>query len=536
MVIRNLYQFKMRSTRRGSKYGALDESDVHSFVELDRPTESDPQPGITERYGCFSYLRTFLMYIFTDWPWETVKNISMPCNKPAPNPNSSTIQEERKNDEAAMQGQSTNKEKRSCSTDKLILWFFIVLLRLLFLMTGLVAQVMTCFRRDWISTDLTTIESTTMNTTTQILKCSERDEVISGLLIPDMVIFLLAFWVYFALKFANQVCRGCFGWRELSVVIKADTANKLKELVQEINPKQLGKSITSGYISISISYILLSQGVSVLYLYAFQLADEDVVIQSPLQDRERLSGGLKSGMIALSFVGFITLDLLYIRVIMKYAFRCQMIIYYLQMIKNNINDFQNAEERTKRKQQRSVRENEAEEITDDNIMSCEDKKAEEVMQENENDKKAEEVMQENENAYTFIKYLNASSSTVGFIILIASFQAANCAVFLLGNNITYFQASAVALRLILWGFLAVFPFHKAAGVNIAFKRLRDLGWDIRAPLLGGPYGSNNSRQHINLKARVFGISVNPWLPYMVVIVLLLTIIVGAKFKWYEHVL
>ena len=50
--------------------------------------------------------------------------------------------------------------------------------------------------------------------------------------------------------------------------------------------------------------------------------------------------------------------------------------------------------------------------------------------------------------------------------------------FLLGDDITYFQGGAIALRLTLWGFLAVFPFHKAAGVDIAFKRLCDLGWDI----------------------------------------------------------
>ena len=102
-------------------------------------------------------------------------------------------------------------------------------------------------------------------------------------------------------------------------------------------------------------------------------------------------------------------------------------------------------------------------------------------------------------------------------------------------TITYFQGGAIALRLTLWGFLAVFPFHKAAGVNIAFKRLRDLGWDIYVPPLGGAYRSNDSR-HVNLKARVFGISVNPWLPYVLVIVLLLTIMIGAKSKWYERVL
>ena len=89
-----------------------------------------------------------------------------------------------------------------------------------------------------------------------------------------------------------------------------------------------------------------------------------------------------------------------------------------------------------------------------------------------------------------------------------TYQVANCIVYPLGHDITYFQGGAIALRLTLWGLLAVFPFHKAAGVNIAFKRLRDLGWDIYVPPLDGAYRSNDSR-HVNLKARVFGISVNP---------------------------
>ena len=124
-------------------------------------------------------------------------------------------------------------------------------------------------------------------------------------------------------------------------------------------------------------------------------------------------------------------------------------------------------------------------------------------------------MQKTENAYTFIKQLNASSSTVGFIILIASYQAANCVVILLGNDISYLQGAAILLRLVLWGILAVFPFHKAAGVNIASKRLRDLGWDMHRPSLACHDDSHKSNDGllITLKARVFGISVNPWLPY-----------------------
>ena len=152
--------------------------------------------------------------------------------------------------------------------------------------------------------------------------------------------------------------------------------------------------------------------------------------------------------------------------------------------------------------------------------------------------KVKDCEEDTKTAYTFLKQLNASSGTIALVIIIAVFQAANCTVILLCNKITYPQAVAVTLRLILWAFLAVFPFHKAAGVNTASKKLRDLSWDMHRPSLAchcDSDGSNNG-VHISLKARVFGISVNPWLPYLVVILLLLTIILGSKFKWYEHVL
>ena len=92
------------------------------------------------------------------------------------------------------------------------------------------------------------------------------------------------------------------------------------------------------------------------------------------------------------------------------------------------------------------------------------------------------------------------------------------------------------------GILAVFPFHKAARVNIACKRLRDLGWDIHRPSFAchdDPHGLNNGL-HIILKARVFGIPVNPQLSYILYIWLYwissLQIMIGSKFIWYKHFL
>ena len=511
-------------------------SDTDQDAESDVRSDEDPDD---REYGCCAHFLAILMYLLTDWPWETVKYISMPYNNTS-GARASTVIDETITDETAASSktvtkttvgiQATKKERikkgkpkpQSCKCSKecftkLIVCSIIVFFRLLFVAIGLFVQFITCFRRDRISTDLTLIP----NTTTKRLTCDEKGDIICGLLIPDMVIFLLAIWVYFGLKFGNEYFRGCFGWKELNVVVRVDSAENLNELAIAIDRKRLGRSITKSYTRITLLYIVLSQGVSVLYLFAFKLQEQDLIIQPPLF-RFSLEGGVKTGMLVVLFVGFVALDLLYARVLMRYAYRCQMIIYYLYAIKH---DVRRTVKNTKRKKQKYKREQEQrdqdaiEQLHEDSIKI----------------KSRKEVMNECNNAYSFIKQLNASSGTVGFLILIAAYQAANCTVVLLSEDITYFQALAIASRLILWGFVAMFPFHKAAGVNIASKRLRDVGWDMHIPALGGPYGSN-SNAHISLKARVFGISVNPWLPYVVVVLLLLTIMIGSKFKWYEHVL
>ena len=473
---------------------------------------SENTPLIQNQNGCCarasSCLKTSLVYLFTDWPWEIAQYAVMPNTIPK--------------DSKTPKGEAEEGDFR-CSIEWLLLWPAIILFRLSFIIIAVVTQLMTCFRRDRISTNFTMV--LIHNTSLKKLTCNEKSEVISSLLIPDMVIVLLAFWVYFGLKFGSQYCRGCFGWKELNSVMKADTTGSLNTLVIAARPKLIEKAVTVIYTVIPFVYIILSQVVSIVYLEAFKLANEDVIIQAPLGG-PTLGKDLKYGMITLSFVGFIALDVLYLQVIMRYAYRCQMIIYYLQIIKQKVNEF------------KTVTETNEQRIKDQEMRDHQEIQLDEGFENQKLKDHQKSIMEQTETAYTFIKQLNASSGTIALVIIIAAFQAANCAVILLCNEITYPQAVAVALRLILWAFLAVFPFHKAAGVNITSKRLRDLGWDMHRPSLAchyDPHGLNNG-VHVSLKARVFGISVNPWLPYLVTILLLLTIMVGSKFKWYEHVL
>ena len=183
-----------------------------------------------------------------------------------------------------------------------------------------------------------------------------------------------------------------------------------------VRPK-LSKRLIVVYTIIPLCYIILSQLVSVVYLFAFELGSENVVIRPPLFVRFNLTGDVKNwflgftfiGFIAFTFIGFIALDLLYITVEMRYVYRCQMIIYYLQLMEHRVRQ-----------------------------------------------ETHEQFREGVKTARKFIKYLNTSSGTIGFITMIAVFQAANCAFILLSDEeITYPEAGAITARLILFGFLGI---------------------------------------------------------------------------------
>ena len=414
-----------------------------------------------------------LMFIFTDWPWETVKKAVK----------FSVTNTDQKKIVNNFTDASTNADTKPSSTKCSIMWTIWTLLRLTFIAGGLALQVITCFRRDLISTDLVPIP----NTNTTRLICDKRNEVIRGLLIPAFVVFLVAFWVYVVLKFSyKRKCCKWLGWKELTTATKADTAATLNKLVNAVQ-SELKVTLLVKYSLFPSIYIILSQGVSVVYLILFQLWDEDVIIQMPLGHHDLDKS--KRWLLCSAIIGFIAFDLLYVRVVMRYVYQCQMIIYYLKMIKHK------------------VKHNE----------HCNHK----------------EAIEEVKKAKKFIRHLNASSGTTGFVTIIGLFQAVNCAFFLLSDEITYHETGAIMARLILFGFLAIYPFYKAAGLNVAAERLCDTGLDMH---IYSPYQESKKDVRITLKATMFGIYVQPWLPYLVLFVIFLTALVESRLKWYQIVL
>ena len=373
---------------------------------------------------------------------------------------------------------------------------------------------MTCFRRDYpnFTSQWQHSEITNATNYTQYcqLNCDVNKEFITGLLIPDAILVSLAIWVYCGLKLGYPFCQrlGCKG---LKAVLKADTSKSLNKLVKEIKSELPRKSLIKVYTVIPVVYIVSSQVLSIFYLFAFGVTRKNVFIQSPLASSvyETLNQqrDLKVIILISSFVGFIAFDLLYVRVIMRYAYRSQLFIYYLQSIKRQINQDQENQE---------------------TIISQEDINK----------------------IYKFLKQLNASSATTGFVILITGFAAISCVINLFNatncpihpldkegnthfNSMQLMQDIAVALRLILWTFLTLFPFHKAAEVNTVLRKLSLFMCTLPHHTCGNHY---QRLHYITLKARLIGIPVHPWLPYMVVFLLLLTIMIGSNISLYEHLL
>ena len=484
--------------QQGIQANGESDRERHHYIRL-----PDNDSSQNRSCKCCKSFTPYLAFFFTNWPWETMKYVSTPNNIPPPITQANADESQVKSPVYSLQ---------------LFISIIITATQLLLIAGAVFVQYVTCFRRDWIATNHTIHTAykyhhhklTQKNIT--VVTCDDIVGLIHGFLIPDMIIVLLAVWMYVGLKWGIQ---SFCGWKELNAVVQVDKPETLTQLVCAAQKKLEESNVTVTYTVIPVIYMILSQVISAIYLIVFfeELQSQDTAMSSikslkstkllikpplfhlNLSNRStHLSTTLlhhetiTSLCIGLSFIGFIFLDLLYLQVILRYAYRCQLIIYYLEILEERIEEWKNNSESTITKQ---------------------------------------DLMNNTDQAYTFIKELNTSSFTIAFVIIIAGFQAVNCAVNLLSKNIEIQQAAAVIARLVLWGFLLVFPFHKAAGINVANNQLTDLGWTAQRPSLAHVGDSG----HIILKAKVLGIPIHQWFPYLIVFALLFAIMAESKIEW-----
>ena len=262
------------------------------------------------------------------------------------------------------------------------------------------------------------------------------------------------------------------------------------------------------FLLIPIIYVTVSLVASIINLFAFNFMDDDVIIHWPGTSIYRSS---KTILIVLSLIGFIAIDIFYTRLIIRYAFQCKLNICFVEEI---IRRTDNSEIiRSSTENGRNIETYENQDFALKDIKKLQD----------------------------FLRHLNQNSTVVGFIILIATLQATNSIINLSNEGNTYFQTVALAVRLTHWVFLALFPIYEAAQTNSALKKLLDTGLAIYRPPVqfDGNTDLQNAmiRRHespCTLKVKLFGIVVHPSYPYVILILILFTLMLGSHINWYEH--
>ena len=362
---------------------------------------------------------------------------------------------------------------------------------------GLFCQSLSCFRRDRWDQNVNRIPED--NNASRYVECHQASQLFSAIIVPDIFVFILLLW-FFLRRVPRRCCKSCY-LNNLVDEIRPKKSN-LNDLVDEISPTKKPNKLKSViFLFIPIIYAIFSLVTSIVNLFAFHFWDDNVIIHWPWFN---IYGSSKNTLIVLSLIGFFAIDIFYTQLIMRYAFQCQMNIYFLEEIIRKIDNNTKNDERYK----------------------------------NQGD-----ALEEIKWAEDFLRQLNEKSIVVGFIVLIGTLQATNCIINLSDEGNSYLQTVALALQLTHWVFLTLFPIYEAAQTNKASKQLHKTGLAIYRPLVRFKDNEDAEKKMIrkhastfSLKAKLFGIAVHPSYPYVILILMLFTLMLGPSVKWYDRFL
>ena len=273
-----------------------------------------------------------------------------------------------------------------------------VVIRLVLVICGLVAQAFCCFRRDRL--DKISIQRPVENNDSKLLvTCNESTELFSTTFLPGMLLLLLLLYT---------------SWSRLCC--KETDSKNLEELIKVIQSKKPNEYMEK-IIFLIIFYVLFSQAVSYFNLWVFHLTGSNVTIYWPSLDW-KVHNTWKKALIGISFGGFVAFDLLYAELIIRYVFWCQMNIYFQEIILDKV-------------------------------------KGKEYYDQG-------EAILDVEQAKEFLHQLNNGSIFTGLAILLTAFLSTNCIIGLLSDNNDYYQTLALTCRLIIWLSLTLSPIFQAA--------------------------------------------------------------------------
>ena len=249
--------------------------------------------------------------------------------------------------------------------------------------------------------------------------------------------------------------------------------------------------------AIPFFYTLCSKAISIGNLFAFKIVDPYTGNEVMDWGESYITGPWKIVLIVLSFLGFVAFDLLYTEVIVRYALQCQLNIYFLEFIINNV--------------------------------------------QSQNEALINDVFK----AQKFLKELNESSLTIGLVLLISTLHTANCTVSLLSisKNCTHLQTFVLLARAIQWAFLTLFPIFQAAQISNTIKKLQETALSMYTPPIETT-ASESKRQLITkyisgiaLNVELCGYIINPWFPYVIVILIFFAIMLEPLgLKWFQHLI
>ena len=253
---------------------------------------------------------------------------------------------------------------------------------------------------------------------------------------------------------------------------------------------------------ISIIYIILSILVDVLYLVVY-FKQKQFMWPAGWE----ITGNLKITIITILLVGDAAIDLLYIQIILRYVFQCQLNIYFLQFIITKVGKIEYSSQ--------------------------------------------SQAIKDVDKSLKFLKQLNRSSRITGLAIISALIQAINCAINLSNymddsvaktNQSLEFEIVTLACRLFLWIFLTMVPFIQAARVNETIEALYDTGLAmVKTPVTFSENDPENkfiteNAIKITLNVRLFNVIIPPGFTYLTIIVLLLMLALKSAFQLYGQVL
>ena len=351
---------------------------------------------------------------------------------------------------------------------------------------GMMAQDIICFRRDRL--DKIFVEIPAENNTNEYIRCHESSQIFSDIIIPDIIVLSTLFLV---------------SWR--TILCYEDPSDSwdhhLRGLVQDIKRHEKGPDKVMQILPIiPPTYVIASLAVSIFNMIVFWefLYDHagDINIDGPVH----------KFLIPISFVGFIGFDLLYTEVITRYALECRMIKHFLEgiiyKVKTQVPDTQ---------------------------YKTQDDALDDVMK-----------------AHKYLKRLNKSCFNFALVLVMitTTLHTTNCIICLLHiDDNSYVQVLALVGRALQWSFLTLVPFFQAAQTNNISDKLQETGLAMYRPpkMFNGNTEFDNDMvkrftSPITLRVKLFGFTIIPWLPYVIILLVLITLIIEPLgLRWLRHI-